>query len=120
MWVNGLSVEHIVDFLFLCLEIIGLPWEIVPVDEQLAEVLEERPRLVLVGKVELVADNGEQFVEDVLLAVCAARAVDFVKCILLQIDRIDEFGFEVCDEVRDGSSLFADDLHHLVDFIARS
>ncbi len=53
-------------------------------------------------------------VEDILLAFRRTSRIDFIVSVLLQIDGIQVFGFEIDDKVIHRSSFFAYDLHHLV------
>ncbi len=78
----------------------------------------ESTRVILAVKFEFMPQNCHQLPEDMLLPRRAARAVDWIECILLQIDRIQEFALQVDYEVADWRAFLADDFHHLIDFAA--
>ena len=97
-----------VDFFFAGFEGVAFPGAVIPVDEILAEALEEGAGGIFVGEGEFVADDVQEFIEDMLLTFGAAAAVDFIEGILLEIDGVDEFAY-----IRDLKALAKELIYYL-------
>ena len=100
------------------LELRRVPLRVVPVAHELRQFVEEGAGFVAVFEFHLGVDNAFDGGENKLLPFFGTGGVDVVEGVLLQIDGINEFAFEVDDKVVERGSFFADNLHHLRDIVA--